>query len=138
MRYDVPPTAPIGDADSLGFVAGLPGYTLELDSSMAVIDMALRVPSNRRVALTITEGDTVAPTLETVGDLVNNYIAEVGFDGVLSLVVVDLQTGQEIAIHPDVAYAGMSIMKIPILVSTYRAWSIEPFGHTLTVISEMI
>ena len=138
VRYDAPPTAPIGDPDSLGFVAGLPGYTLDLDSSMAVIDMALRVPSNRRVALTITEGATVAPTLDTVGELVNNYIAEVGFDGLLSLVVVDLQTGQEIAINPDVAYAGMSIMKIPILVSTYRSWSIEPFGDTVKVISEMI
>ncbi|MFQ5407189.1 MAG: serine hydrolase [Anaerolineales bacterium] len=137
-RYDAPPTAPIGDPNSLDFVEGLPGYTLDVESSMSVIDMALRVPSNRRVALTISEGDTVAPTLSTVGQLVESYVSEAGFDGVLSLVVVDLQTGEELLINPDVAYAGMSIMKIPILLATYLDWDVEPFGDTVKVIEEMI
>ena len=42
------------------------------------------------------------------------------FDGFSSYVVVDLQTGQRIARNEDVALAGMSLVKVPILIETYR------------------
>lgn len=48
------------------------------------------------------------------------------FDGVASYTVVDLATGERIAREPDVALAGMSLVKVPLLVETYRALDQPP------------
>ena len=137
-RYDRPPTRATGDADSLRLMEGSPGYSLDIESSMAVIDMALRVPTNRRVVLTISEGTASPPTLKTLGSLVKDYVIRAGFDGLISMVVTDLQTGQQVDINPEVAYAGMSILKIPIVASSYLMWDKKPFGDTALVLERTI
>lgn len=137
-RYDRPPTNAEGNAESLSLIDGSPGYSLDIESSMAVIDMALTVPQNRRVVLTITDGTAPTPTLETLESLVMEYIDRSSFEGLISLVVTDLDTGEQLDIHPDVAYAGMSIMKIPILAATYKILDAEPFGDTALVIERTI
>lgn len=48
------------------------------------------------------------------------------FDGISSYVVVDMKTGDRIARNEDVAIAGMSLLKIPILVETYRVLDRPP------------
>lgn len=137
-RYDHPATSATGDVGSLILIDGSPGYSLDMKSSMAVIDMALRVPNNRRVVLTISDGMTPVPTLATLGDLVMSYVSGTGFDGLISLVVADLATGEQVEINPDVAYAGMSILKIPIVTATYRMWDKEIFGDTALVVERTI
>lgn len=137
-RYDRPPTNATGDAGSLSLLEGSPGYSLDIESSMAVIDMALRVPNNRRVVLTIIEGMAPTPTLDTLRDLVLDYVSGIGFDGLVSMVVTDLETGEQVDVNPDVAYAGMSILKIPIVASTYILWDKEPFGDTAVVVEKTI
>ena len=39
---------------------------------------------------------------------------------IASVVVIDLQTGEELSINPDVAYSSMSTIKIPILLNIFR------------------
>ena len=48
------------------------------------------------------------------------------FDGISSYVIVNLETGGRIARHEDVAIAGMSLLKIPILAETYRVLDRPP------------
>lgn len=48
------------------------------------------------------------------------------FPGVSSYIITDLQTGEQISHNPDVALAGMSIIKIPLLVETFRALDNPP------------
>ncbi len=48
------------------------------------------------------------------------------FNGLSSYVVRDLQTGAEISREPDLAVAGMSLIKIPILINTYRVLDSPP------------
>ena len=43
-----------------------------------------------------------------------------GFDGFSSYVVIDLAGGERIARNENVAIAGMSLIKVPILINTYR------------------
>ncbi|MFN2179677.1 MAG: hypothetical protein ACK2UV_09335, partial [Candidatus Promineifilaceae bacterium] len=43
-----------------------------------------------------------------------------GFDGFSSYVVIDLASGERIARNENVAIAGMSLIKVPILINTYR------------------
>ncbi len=137
-RYDLPPTPARIEPGSLRLRSGSPGYSLDVESSLAVIDLALRVPTNRRVVLTIRDGASVSPTTGTLGDLVNRYIEHLDFEGIVSLAVVDLQTGEELNLNPDVAYAGLSIMKIPIVLDMYRVLDFEPFAETTRVIEGTI
>ena len=58
------------------------------------------------------------------------------FDGFSSYVVVDLQTGQEIKRNEDVAIAGMSLVKVPILINTYRVLDGPPNSEHTKLITE--
>lgn len=48
------------------------------------------------------------------------------FPGVSSYTVIDLQTGEQISHNTDVAVAGMSLIKIPLLIETFRALNTIP------------
>ncbi len=137
-RYDLAPAAPVADIGTFNISDGRPGYALDVESSMTVIDMALRVPDNRRAALTIAPVSQVAPTMQTLGQLAQDYVRQAGFDGLLSMVVLDLKTGAELSLNPDVAYAGMSMMKVPILIDTYRRLDADPVLDEITVIEGTI
>ncbi len=129
--YDREPSAPVADPQTGAFSPASPGRALDVEASLPLIDRALRQPTNRRVALVITEGRSARPTLDQLKTLIKDLIAARGFDGLVSLYVADLGTGQELFFtiqngqdlppDPGVAFSGMSIMKIPIMVGTFRA-----------------
>ncbi len=48
------------------------------------------------------------------------------FPGISSYTIIDLQTGEQISRNPDVALAGMSLIKVPLLVETFRALNNPP------------
>jgi beta-lactamase class A len=50
--------------------------------------------------------------------------------------VKNLDTGEELVINGDVAYAGMSILKVPIMVETYRYLNREPGEETSKLLRE--
>ncbi|MDX1414554.1 MAG: serine hydrolase [Candidatus Promineifilaceae bacterium] len=58
------------------------------------------------------------------------------FDGISSYVVIDLQTGERIVHNDEVALAGMSLVKVPILVNTYRVLDGPPGIEHTKLISE--
>ncbi len=58
------------------------------------------------------------------------------FDGVSSYVVIDLASGERIARNDDVALAGMSLIKIPILINAYRVLDLPLTSEETKLISE--
>ena len=58
------------------------------------------------------------------------------FPGIASLFLHDTTTGEEIAINADVAYAGMSTMKIAILEELFRKLDAPPDAETTRLITE--
>ncbi len=137
-RYDQPPTPATMEPGSLRLRSGTTGYTLDIESSLVVIDLALRVPTNRRVMLTARNSASAVSTIDTLRNLVDSYVEHLDFEGILSLAVVDLQTGEELNINENVAYAGLSIMKIPIVLEMYRILEYEPFPEIARVIEGTI
>jgi len=135
-RYDSPPGAAAGDTVTLTFGHGQPGFSLDVDSSMAVIDFALRQPTNRRAALTLLEDNTARSTMTQLEQVIDGYLRNQQFNGIASIVVIDLKTGQELDVNPDVAFTGMSVMKIPIIIQGYITWDSDPAPETLDQIRE--
>ena len=124
-RYDSPPTPASYDLATMSFRMGTPGHTLDIEASIPLIEEALQRPTDRRVELVVNETDAPRPDMETLEALILDYFDELEFnyDGrhtIASIFIMDLQTGQELNLNPGIAYAGMSIIKIPILTAMYR------------------
>ena len=58
------------------------------------------------------------------------------FNGIVGIFSKNLDTGQEVVINGDVAYAGMSILKVPIMIETYRWLNREPDEETAKLLRE--
>jgi beta-lactamase class A len=74
------------------------------------------------------------PDLGYLDVLLHQELAD--FDGVSSYTIADLKTGRRITHNPDVAISGMSLVKIAILVETYRALDEAPTALETRMISE--
>lgn len=128
-RYDQPGSPPQADAATLGFRPGEPGYTLNIEAALVLVDKALfSAEAERRVVtLPVIEQTIVRPTFQTLGELIIANAAQYQFDGVLSLHLSDLNTGDELGLNlaggtpitGPVAFSGMSTIKIPIMVSFF-------------------
>jgi beta-lactamase class A len=128
-RYDTPPSPAQPIPGTVNFVPGTPGQTLDIDRAVVLIEDALRSPINRTVALTSSRTTAARPTQENLEILLKQVIRLSGFDGVIGLYMLDLQTGQEVHfaedagqllnLTPDVAFTASSVAKIPIMVSYF-------------------
>ena len=129
-RYDTPPSPAQPIPGTVNFVPGVPGQTLDIDRAVTLIEDALRSPTNRTVALTATRTIAARPTLDNLEILLKQVIQLSGFDGVIGLYMLDLQTGtgdplrpgyrtKRSLVQPDVAFTASSVAKIPIMVSYF-------------------
>ena len=102
-----------------GFIqTGEDGFRTDIETSAQNIEEALYRP-NRRMA------DMVIET-EVASQLDSRFLEEhlraqlQGFDGIGSLYILDLQTGDEVAINADAAVSGLSMVKIAIMLEVFR------------------
>lgn len=160
-RFDSPPQRPRPVLNTLSFNPGTPGYTTDIEASIAAVDEALRAPLNRVAEIVVTADPAPEPDMQALQDLLVAYLmqpelAEIlsralistDYDIVTSIVVVDLETGDEMNFNVnfgtggpefydyEIAYAGTSVMKIPILVEMYRHISWTPSPDEEKIIEE--
>jgi beta-lactamase class A len=118
------------------YTAGEPGYRLDIAASVPVVEEALLSTSEREASLVVKKTDPPTPDFGLLGDIIENELTS--FPGIASVFAKDLQTGDEIAINADVAYAGMSIIKIAIMVESYRHLDQQPDPDTTKILTETI
>ncbi len=98
---------------------GREGYTTDVDSSVAAIAEALYRIEYRDVQLMVKEQPIPERNLDILADAIEGELQS--FNGLGSIFIMDLSTGEEMAINADVALSGLSILKIAIFVEAYRA-----------------
>lgn len=130
-RYDRQPGRPGYDLFTMTVYAGETGSTLDIEESVRLIDEALRRPDNRTVHLPIGDSLASRPSIETLRQLIIDYLDKEGFiyDGqntVASVYILDLQTGDEINLLGDVAFSAASTIKLPIMIDFYRTLNQPP------------
>jgi len=97
-------------------------------------------PPASPVPIPVPTGDVEVGAEQNTADLryleaaVTETLAD--FEGFSSYVVVDLQTGERIVYNDQVAIAGMSLVKVPILINTYRVLDGPPNIEQTKLISE--
>jgi beta-lactamase class A len=125
QRYDRPPSPPVPVPGTVQFEKGDSGSSLDIDRAVVLIDDALRSPASRVVNLSVGKVGSPRPSLNHLEILLKQTIDLSGFDGVIELYMLDLQTNQELhfayqkgaVLTPDIAFTAASTMKIPIMVS---------------------
>lgn len=90
---------------------GAPGYTLDMDASMAAVVQAL-ASDNRTANLVLIEEPPPVPSMDDLARILNTNTLD--FPGFAAIYVKDLTHGDEAAVDADVAFSGMSTMKIGI------------------------
>ena len=134
-EYDRPLQEPNANANTLAFAPGQPEQRLDIEASLPLVAGALNSATAREVDLVVNLGPPPRqPGLWMMGQMIEGILA--GFPGFYSIYIKDLATGQEFADDADVAYAGMSILKIAIMVEAYRHLDGPPDVDTTKILSE--
>ncbi|HEY61035.1 MAG TPA: hypothetical protein G4N95_00135 [Anaerolineae bacterium] len=147
-RYDKPPTPASPIVGTVNFQPGTLGTSLDIDQSIIPIENALHSINHRIVNLSLKRTLPPRPSFQNLEILLKQTIEISGFDGTLGLYLLDLQTAQEIhfglnsgveiSVNPDIAFTTASIIKIPIVVSTFKRLDEEPDTETANLIEKMI
>ena len=148
QRYDQPPVAAQPVVGTVNFQAGKPGMALDIDGSVLLIENALRSLNRRKVNLPLQRTDPSRPAFQNLQVLLKQTIDLSGLDGLAGVYLLDLQTAQELhfayqegedlPVHPDVAYTASSIIKVPIMTSVYRRLGDNPDAETIKLLEDMI
>lgn len=115
-------TAPTVEEEAIGVVTAVAIPTITPIPPTATATITATPPSS-----TTTPSPTPTPTpppLDYLAAAIEQELAS--FNGLSSYVIRDLQTGEEITHEPNLAISGMSLLKIPILINTYRVLDRPP------------
>jgi len=135
QEYDRPLQEPYANANTLTFVPGQPQQRLDIEASLPLVADALNSATDREVDLIVNAGPSPRqPGLWMMEQMIQGILAD--FPGFYSVYIKDLATGEEYADDADVAYAGMSILKIAIMVEAYRHLDAPPDLDTTKILTE--
>jgi hypothetical protein len=88
------------------------------------VETALRSGIHRRVELVVRESPAPDASLDALGPMLQDRLS--AFDGIAGVYVLDLDTGRELALNADVAFSGMGLLKLAVLVATYDSLDTTP------------
>lgn len=131
---DQPATGPRFVEQTRSFVMGEDGYVTDVEASLTAVEDALYQPDKRAADLTVVDESARPFDISLLEDLIQEEIE--GFGGMGSIFVMDLATGEEVSINADVALSGLSVVKIAIVLETYRALDNEPNSDQRKLIDE--
>ncbi|MGD9030513.1 MAG: serine hydrolase [Anaerolineae bacterium] len=134
-QYDRLPQEPVALPTVLDFRSAQPGTSLNVSASRARLARALVSADRRSVELVVENQE--APQ-QDIGLL--RQLLEARLDTHAGLIpgifVKDLQTGDEVMINAEVAYAGLSVLKIAVLEELYRSLDQPPNAEVTKLITE--
>lgn len=133
-HYDRPPQPPQPVLATLSIAPGQPGRQLDVPASRARLIAALTSPRARTADLVVRE--TAAPPIDmtALAGLLQARLDQ--FPGIGGVFLHHMASGEEVAINADVAFAGMSTMKIAILEEVYRKLDVPPDPETIKLITQ--
>jgi beta-lactamase class A len=120
QQFNRSPQEPVPLPDNLTFRPGQPGYELDVEASRARLSTVLVMATEQQVELVGRTEEAPPMDIVLLNDLIQSLLDR--HEGLIAgIYVKDLQTGNELEINADVAFAGLSVLKIAILEETYRA-----------------
>lgn len=137
---DEPAQPPQPVPSTLSFQYGTSGVRTDIDASLADVESALYRSSNREASLVIGPYEPERPAMNLLARLLVNLLQvfEQETGGVASVFIMDLQNGQVVPINENVAMSGIDLMRIPIVLDTYRSIDTLPTLTQRRLISDTL
>ena len=107
--------------------SGESGWVTDVEASLPGATEVLYKHSERISPLVVTEVFPEEPGINVLQAALEDQT--VVFDGIASIFVKDLQTGEEVSINGTMAMSGISVMKIAIMMEAYRAYDYVPLPY---------
>jgi beta-lactamase class A len=134
-QYDHLPQEPLALPAVLNFRAGRPGSTLNVAASRDRLARALVSADTRTVELVVETREAPQKDIGLLRQLLESRLDDQP-ELIPGIFVKDLQTGDELMINAEVAYSGLSVLKIAVLEEAYRSLDQPPSLETTKLISE--
>ena len=131
---DRPATGPRLVEETATYEMGKAGFVTDLEASLPNIEAALYEPFDREALLVVVEQEARTFDMVMLEETIGRELQ--AFDGLGSFFVLDLESGEEIGINEDIALSGLSVVKIAILLETFRALDFEPTADQAKLIAE--
>nr|HRJ41409.1 hypothetical protein [Caldilineaceae bacterium] len=103
--------------DEWQWSVGAPGQELLVEDSVQPVLDALGSGERREAHLILDETPAGPPTLDDLAAVLNTFTSD--FPGFAAIYVQDLATGEEGTVDVDVAFSGMSTMKVAIVTTLF-------------------
>jgi len=135
-EYDQSLLPPHPIVESLTYTLGQPEALLDVPASLPRLTAVLTSPADRDVDLVVHTRQPYPPSIALLKEMVEARLSE--FPGLGGVFIRDLSTGETVRSDADVAFAGMSALKIAIIEEVYRVLDDEPDAETSKLISETL
>ena len=137
---DLPAQPPQPIPGSMTFQLGTPGTETNIEASFADIEAALLRPTMRQARLVIEPKEPERPNMNLLARLLVNrlQVYEQDTGGMAGVFIMDLDTGAEININSGEPVSAIDLMKIPIVLETYRTLNQLPTLSQRQLISDTL
>jgi beta-lactamase class A len=137
---DLPSQPPQPVPGSMSFQYGTAGTETNIEASFADIEAALYRPNRREARLIVDPKDPERPNINLLARLLVNrlQVFEQDTGGMAAVFILDLETGEEVNINSDVPITAIDLMKIPIVLETYRQLNQLPTLSQRQLISDTL
>ncbi len=137
---DQPPQPPQPVPATLTFQYGVSGTVIDKEASFADIEAALYRPSNREARLVIRPVNPERPNINLLSRLLINHLQsfEQETGGLASIFIMDLESGEEVAINANLPLSGMDMLKVPIVIQLYSLLDQPPTLRQRQLISDTL
>lgn len=119
---DQPAQPPQPIPSTLSFQYGASGTATNIEASLPDVEAALHRPNNRVAHLVIEPRVAERPDINLLTRLLVNrlQVFEQETGGVASVFIIDLENGRVVPINENVAMSGIDLVRVPIVLETYR------------------
>jgi beta-lactamase class A len=148
LRYDQPAIAATPIQGSVNFESGKPGTALDPEGAVLLIENALYSISNRMLDLPLKRIEPSRPAFENLETLLKQTIDSSELEGLTGIYLLDLksnkelhfavQNGEDVPVQPDIAFSASSIIKLPIMVSSFRRIDDTSDSETMKLMEDVI
>lgn len=118
--FDTPAQPPQPIPTTLTFQYGEVGVQTDVEASVSDVTAAFYRPSAREAHLTLSPLTPERPDMGLLGRLILNHLQDRAFGGVASVFILDLDSGQEVFIDAGIAMSGMDLVRVPIVLDSFR------------------
>jgi hypothetical protein len=136
LAFDQPAQPPAPNLETMRLLPGQPGYLLDIAASVKPVADALTSIRARDADLIIDQQPAPPASIDQLRELIQERLK--AFGGNAGIFIKDLQSGDEVLIDADVAYSGMSLMKIAIMTEVYRRLDQPPDVETMRLLTETL